>query len=192
MTWQITYQSAQDCVFWQGYCAQDSTFDDFLQGPVVARLNYTTGHDALIEHLSGLSLTGMGHDSLEEVLAIEVPETRDWAVGEALAEAVLEEQHGLVLPWNTERDKHNSFASLSNLPSQVYYGVATDEAISLRLLGVPRSAAPRLAEALRLTREDSMQAMRQRLEKLPEQVWSEALGREGAIYHKTWMIMDGE
>lgn len=80
---------------------------------------------------------------------------------------------------------------LSNLPSQVYYGVATDEAVSLRLLGVPRRAAPRLAEALRLTREDSLPAIRQRLENLPEQVWSEALGREGAIYRKAWMILDG-
>lgn len=82
-------------------------------------------------------------------------------------------------------------SQLSNLPSQVYYGVATDEAVSLRLLGVPRRAAPRLAEALRLTREDSLPVIRQRLENLPEQVWSEALGREGAIYRKAWMIMDG-
>ena len=81
---------------------------------------------------------------------------------------------------------------LSNLPSQVYYGVATDEAVSLRLLGVPRRAAPRLAEALRLTREDSLPAIRQRLEKLPEQVWCEALGKEGTVYRKAWMIMDGE
>ncbi|EMB8466179.1 DEAD/DEAH box helicase [Enterobacter hormaechei] len=81
---------------------------------------------------------------------------------------------------------------LSNLPSQVYYGVATDEAVSLRLLGVPRRAAPRLAEALRLTREDSLPAIRQRLENLPEQVWSEALGKEGTVYRKAWMIMDGE
>lgn len=80
---------------------------------------------------------------------------------------------------------------LSNLPSQVYYGVATDEAVSLRLLGVPRRAAPRLAETLRLTRQDSLPAIRQRLENLPEQVWSEALGREGAIYRKAWMILDG-
>jgi len=80
---------------------------------------------------------------------------------------------------------------LSNLPSQVYYGVATDEAVSLRLLGVPRRAAPHLAETLRLTREDSLPAIRQRLENLPEQVWSEALGSEGAIYRKAWMILDG-
>lgn len=60
---------------------------------MAARLNDTTGHDALTEHLDGLSLTGMGHDSLEEVLAAEVLETRDWAADEALAEAVLEAQH---------------------------------------------------------------------------------------------------
>lgn len=71
----------------------------------------------------------------------------------------------------------DAYSWLSNLSSQVYDDVATDEAFLLRLLGVPRRAAPRLAEALRLTREDSLPAIRQRLEKLPEQVWSEALGK---------------
>ncbi len=80
---------------------------------------------------------------------------------------------------------------LSNLPSQVYYGVATDEAVSLRLLGVPRRAAPRLAKTLGLMREDSLPAIRKRLEKLPEQVWREALDSEGAIYRKAWMILGG-
>lgn len=32
-------------------------------------------------------------------------------------------------------------SQLANLPSQVFYGVATDDAITLRLLGVPRRAA---------------------------------------------------
>lgn len=113
MTWQAAYQSGQDCVSWQGHCAQDGdAFDAFLQGPVAARLHDAAGHAALTEHLRGLSLTGMGQEALEEVLAAEVPETRDWAAGEALAEAVLEAQHDVVLPWNTERDKRNPFASL--------------------------------------------------------------------------------
>lgn len=113
MTWLAAYQSEQDCVSWQGHCAQEGdAFDAFLQGPVAARLHDAAGHDALTEHLRGLSLTGMGQEALEEVLAAEVPETRDWAAGEALAEAVLEAQHDVVLPWNTERDKRNPFASL--------------------------------------------------------------------------------
>jgi len=34
-----------------------------------------------------------------------------------------------------------------NLPSRVYYGVNSDAAIDLRLLGVPRKAAQPLADA---------------------------------------------
>ncbi len=113
MTWLAAYQSGQDCVSWQGHCAQEGdAFDAFLQGPVAARLHDVAVHDALAEHLRGLSLTGMGQEALEEVLAAEVLEARDWAAGEALAEAVLEAQHDVVLPWNTERDKRNPFASL--------------------------------------------------------------------------------
>lgn len=113
MTWQAAYQSKQGCVSWQGHCAQEGdAFDAFLQGPVAARLNDAEGQAELTEHLRGLSLTGMGQAALEEVLAAEMPETRDWAAGEALAEAVLETQHNVVLPWNTERDKRNPFASL--------------------------------------------------------------------------------
>ncbi len=113
MNWQEAYQAEQGCISWQGCYAQEGdAFDAFLQGPVAARLNDVAGHNELTEHLRGLSLTGMGQDALEEVLAAEVPETRDWAAGEALAEAVLEAQHDVVLPWNTERDKRNPFASL--------------------------------------------------------------------------------
>lgn len=113
MSWQTAYQSARGCVSWQGECARESDeLNAFLRGPVAARLNDSEGGEVFTDHLRGLSLTGMGHATLEEVLAAEVPETRDWAAGEALAEAVLEADHDVVLPWNTERDKRNPFASL--------------------------------------------------------------------------------
>ncbi len=113
MTWQPAYQSTQGCVSWQGeHACEGDELNDFLQGPVAARLNDTEGGEAFTGHLRGLSLTGMGQAALEEVLTAEVPETRDWAAGEALAEAVLEVHHDVVLPWNTERDKRNPFASL--------------------------------------------------------------------------------
>lgn len=113
MIWQTAYQSAQGCVSWQGERAREGDeLNTFLQDRVAARLNDTDGGKTFTEHLRGLSLTGMGQAALEEVLAAEVPETRDWAAGEALAEAVLEAHHDVVLPWNTERDKRNPFASL--------------------------------------------------------------------------------
>src|SRR3970040_920565 len=37
---------------------------------------------------------------------------------------------------------------LRNLPARVYYGVNSDEAVALRLLGVPRTAAGPLARTL--------------------------------------------
>lgn len=109
----IAYQAAADCVAWQGECAQNGeALTAFLHGPVADRLQDTASGEALQEHLRGLSLTGMGQETLEEVLAAEVPEMRDWAAGEALAEAVLEAHHDVELPWNNERDKRNPFASL--------------------------------------------------------------------------------
>ena len=63
-------------------------------------------------HLRGLALTDFGKASLEAVLGAEIPEERDWAVGEALAEALLTAVHGVQWPWNMERDKRNPKASL--------------------------------------------------------------------------------
>jgi len=82
-------------------------------------------------------------------------------------------------------------SQLANLPSQVYYGVSSDEAVSLRLLGVPRRAAPRLAQAMQLKSGDSLPSVRQRLEALPEQAWGAALGADGQVYRRAWRIMDG-
>jgi len=82
-------------------------------------------------------------------------------------------------------------SQLANLPSQVFYGVSTDESVSLRLLGVPRRAAPHLAQALGLKSGDSLPSIRQRLEGLSEQGWNSALGSIGSTYRKAWRIMDG-
>lgn len=110
---QVVYQSSHGCASWQGErAATGDSLDIFLRGPVAERLNDTQGGAELRSHLRGLSLTGMGQDALDEILAADVPEERDWAAGEALAEAILEEHYNVVLPWNTERDKRNPFASL--------------------------------------------------------------------------------
>jgi len=107
------YEATHGCTSWRGERVDaGGGFDEFLAGPVAARLDDAEGTGELREHLRGLSLTGMGQQALEDVLSAEVPEERDWAAGEALAEAYLEEHHEVVLPWNTERDKRNPFGSL--------------------------------------------------------------------------------
>ena len=83
-------------------------------------------------------------------------------------------------------------SQLANLPSRVFYGVSTDEAIALRLLGVPRRAAPALARNLNLQREETLPSIRERLAAMSEQDWNSAVGASGGVYRRVWQIMEGK
>ncbi|MFD5338780.1 DEAD/DEAH box helicase [Streptomyces hawaiiensis] len=81
---------------------------------------------------------------------------------------------------------------LRNVPSYAFYGVRSEEAIAMRLAGVPRSAAARMATAIaggrNLTR---LVETRTRLAALPDPAWQSALGPKGPAYRKVWRILDG-
>lgn len=81
--------------------------------------------------------------------------------------------------------------SLRNLPARVYYGVNSDEAVALRLLGVPRTAAPALAKALGVKPDEALHRVRGRLRSAPLDIWKTALGERGDSYHRVWSIMEG-
>ncbi len=82
--------------------------------------------------------------------------------------------------------------SLSNLPSRVYYGVNDDKAIALRLLGVPRTAATRLAGNIGRVLDEPLPTVRRRLREMDEAGWRQALGeREGKVYQKVWRVLEG-
>src|SRR5690606_6983374 len=55
--------------------------------------------------------------------------------------------------------------TVRNLPARVYYGVNSDRALALRLVGVPRSAAEPLAAVLGVTADTGTAQMRERLRK---------------------------
>jgi hypothetical protein len=80
---------------------------------------------------------------------------------------------------------------LANLPSQVFYGVSTDEAITLRLLGVPRRAATHLARTLNISAGESLPSVRQRLAALSDEQWNSVLGPSGNVYRKAWRVIEG-
>lgn len=82
--------------------------------------------------------------------------------------------------------------TLRNLPSRVYYGVSTDEAITLRLLGVPRTAATRLAESMTREFSQPLPSIRAHLRSMSEDAWCHSLGAvEGAVYRQVWRILEG-
>jgi len=79
-----------------------------------------------------------------------------------------------------------------NLPARVYYGVSSESALVLRLLNVPRAAAPGLATALGVDPGEPLHRVRARLRATPRTTWEKALGARGASYHRVWAILEGE
>ena len=85
----------------------------------------------------------------------------------------------------------DEFENLRNLPSKVLYGVHTDEAVTMRLLGVPRTAAVPLAENTRSQTSASLPEIRKHLEEMTPKAWNEALGDAGTIYRNVWRVLEG-
>lgn len=82
--------------------------------------------------------------------------------------------------------------TLRNLPARVYYGVNSDEAVTLRLLGVPRTAATPMANELRVGADEPLHEVRARLRNAGAISWKAALGARGESYHRVWSILEGE
>ena len=82
--------------------------------------------------------------------------------------------------------------TLRNLPARVYYGVNSDEAVALRLLGVPRSAAVPLASHLGVQASEPLHSVRERVRLAGVDAWRAALGNNGTSYHHVWSIIEGE
>jgi hypothetical protein len=109
----LAYSNTQGTISWKGLqFTDDADFTDFMTGEVASRLHDEAGKNDFTSHLNSLATTGFAHESLQNLLDAESPEERDWAVGEALAEAWLTREHGVIWPWNMERDKRTPLASL--------------------------------------------------------------------------------
>ena len=81
---------------------------------------------------------------------------------------------------------------LRNLPARVYYGVNSDEAVALRLLGVSRMAATPLARQLAINAADPLYQIRAQVRRATVDDWTAALGNRGTSYHHVWSIVEGE
>lgn len=98
---------------------------------------------------------------------------------------------GALLTITASKLPEDEFKQLVNIPSKVFYGVNRDEAIALRLLGVPRLASLPLAEYLDIKISEPLPLLRNRLIKLSKQDWKKALGPSGVIYRDIWRVLEG-
>ena len=84
------------------------------------------------------------------------------------------------------------FKELSNLPARVYYGVNSDDAMMLRLLGVPRVASIELSEELVGIKDTSVSIVRGSLREQGQKLWTKSMGEEkGKVYYKIWSVIEG-
>ncbi len=82
--------------------------------------------------------------------------------------------------------------ALRNLPARVYYGVNSEEAVALRLVGVPRTAAEALARHIGVDASDSLYQVRAKVRGASVNDWESALGSQGVSYHRVWSILEGD
>ncbi|WP_217177996.1 DEAD/DEAH box helicase [Methanoplanus limicola] len=84
------------------------------------------------------------------------------------------------------------FQTLRNLPSYIYYGVNNNDAVTLRLLGIPRAAASPLAEHMEQDLKQPLQSVRSKLRVMDKSNWNSALGpQKGDVYRKVWRVLEG-
>ncbi|RTL01450.1 MAG: DEAD/DEAH box helicase [Proteobacteria bacterium] len=86
----------------------------------------------------------------------------------------------------------DEFKELSNLPARVYYGVNSDDAMMLRLIGVPRIASTELSKILPNIKNESVVNVRHVLKSNGQNIWKTAMGDEkGDVYYKVWSVLEG-
>lgn len=109
----IIYEEEAGACKWNGIALQEGKdLSNFLADEVAERLHDASGIADFTAHLEGLTTTGFGFSGLAELLSAANDEERSWAVGEALAEAWLSLDHGVIWPWNMAVDKRTPNASL--------------------------------------------------------------------------------
>ncbi|MBI3415503.1 MAG: DEAD/DEAH box helicase [Verrucomicrobia bacterium] len=81
-------------------------------------------------------------------------------------------------------------ARMRNIPAWVYYGVNSDGALAMRMVGIPREAATRLARVIG-SQGGSLSSLRERLLKESETTWTRALGDSGKNYLAIWRQLEG-
>jgi hypothetical protein len=83
----------------------------YFRSRVAAKLRDSDGSALLQEYILELGDTGFDTTRLDEQVT-QSPRAKDWEIGEAFAEAVLEDHHDASFPWPTALDKRTPRASL--------------------------------------------------------------------------------
>ncbi|MCG3714332.1 hypothetical protein L5F64_01970 [Aliarcobacter butzleri] len=108
------YNNTHENVQWQGFRVEtDEIFEQFMANEVRHRVEDEEGRNDLENHLLGLASTNFEVENIENLLNSVQNEERAWAIGEAFAEAILEQENNVTFPWNQKRDLRNENSNLT-------------------------------------------------------------------------------
>lgn len=163
---------------------QDIINDKGLSGDSLARAISDWVKGASLRTLADRYFDGSISKCCQKLFS-KITQTASWGLaalqsltlGDDLDQRPIEEQH-----------------RIRNIPGRVYYGVDTDEALVLRMAGVPRSAATKLATVLGTKSTTAALEVRRTLRTSTSGLapWKKALGHSGEAYRMVWAIGEGE
>lgn len=108
----LQYTNTHHNTEWKGYNVNNNDiYLNFMKSNVRNRLKDTPGLIVVENHLKAVVSTGFEVENLKTLLNSDVQEERGWAVGESFSEAILEQELGVIFPWNLSRDLRNGNAS---------------------------------------------------------------------------------
>lgn len=112
MTWQKQFHTEHSNIQVLDYlAASEVACRRYFRERVSAKLAESDGAEELRSHLVELGTTGFDLGELAQQVESS-PRVKDWEIGEAFAEVVLQDEHEAMFPWPTGFDKRTPKASL--------------------------------------------------------------------------------
>ena len=110
--WKTEYAGTHDSIQVNGYSISEKDCLGYFATQVASKIAEADGAENLRTHLAELETTGFDTSILHMQATESSMQLKDWEVGEAFAEKVLEDEHEAMFPWETVWDKRTPRASL--------------------------------------------------------------------------------
>lgn len=134
---ETIFEGSSGEVRWIGFRVESELIDELRLGDLPERVKNLEDRDELAAELTALATTSMASQAVANLISAEEPPL-DWQVGEAMAEVLLEREHGAYWPWNSTSDLKTPRASL---PGADLVGFVLEDEGAVFLFGEVKSSS---------------------------------------------------
>jgi hypothetical protein len=109
--WIEQYRETVSNIQASGFSAEEADCRKYFSSRISVKIAEADGVEQLRECLAEMKTTGFDTDELLSQIEA-APQSKDWEVGETVAETILEDEHDAMFPWATSWDQRTPRASL--------------------------------------------------------------------------------